>query len=229
MSSDFVLAYIDRLLARVKDKVLINRNLRPDLTALGNKDYLVGVVDFERLNDLMIVKILFEYTTKDYLFEINKNLSLIKTTRYCRYYTPLPDNSLEIYANHDKKKVKTFLKFIKSFRHHLPSLLGEMRRDWFQTKAADVTIFFRQNMHKSRLYRSNYSGLDRIADDLRGEDVFWRNVISGIEPGLLWTNNGTFEIVYRRDRQGLGWNIITASQQHEKKVNTILGIVPQLV
>lgn len=191
---------IHKLLDFVSKNIIKNKRYRSRLNVTGNKDYLVGVVEFPTLDALMVFKNFSEYVTSDYTFFHNTNLRQSKSTFWGR-------NSLEIYAKISTGKVKSFLNFICQLHLLTESIIGELRSNWVRVADFSFVVYFRRNAHRNKAKQ--------------GEDVFWQHVYRHLD-----VPSNTIRVKHDVTKTNETWNYIMMMTEDQRFVERGFGITP---
>ncbi len=218
------------LLDHVKKEIKKNKKHRPYLTIDGDRQHLVGVVEFQDISTLMVVKLLLEYNTQDYTFTWNRNLYRHDGREYIVYN----DKCLVILSVNDKNKVKSFLKFLKTFKKDVSIFLMKMRSNWIRVTEIGFITYLRKNVylcHKDPkvLRHPMFTAMEELC---RGEDVFWRHVLVLLK--LVPENyqeehdiKGTIKISRGNACDRSAWNfiLVTPNYQHLVEDNLKISVV----
>lgn len=215
------------LLDHVKREIKRNKKHRSRLVIVGDRQHLVGVVEFQSMSTLMVVKLLLEYVTQDYIFTWNRNLGRREGRQYIMYN----DKSLEITARDDTNKVKSFLKFLKTFKKELPTLLMKLRSNWVRVAEIGFITYLRKNVYLSHKDPKSlrHPMLSAMEEFCRSEDVFWRHVLVLLkltpeDYQAELDDRGIIKIGRGNAADDSPWNFIIITPNYKRLVEDNLGV-----
>lgn len=197
---DMLLESIRKLLRFVTKNIVKNKRYRSRLNVTGNKDYLVGVIEFTTFDALMVFKILCEYVTSDYTFIHNNSLRQSNSTLWSR-------NSLEIYSKLNTEKVKAFLNFIYQLDLLTENIITKLRSDWIRVTDFSFVVYFRKNVYYNKVKQ--------------GEDVFWQHVFRHLD-----VPSYSIKIRHGITRFHTRWNYIMMMSEDQRFIERGFGITP---